>query len=219
MKKTIVYIDGGNLYYGQLRHTSNKWLDIVAFSKKLLRSDHDITTIKYFTSRVIDKSQDHHRAERQDKYLDALAHIPCIDVIEGRYREQPELLLPAREPCLSCDKKRTDGRIKVFRITEKMTDVNIATEMLRDAYERHADCFVLISGDADLAPVVKTIRYTINATALVFNPQASISNELRRYASFYKNIPVGFAEGCRLPDKIVTSEGRTIHCPSAWLKP
>ena len=56
MKKTIVYIDGGNLYYGQLRDSQNKWLDLMLFSKKLLRPDHDITMIKYFTSRIIDKS-------------------------------------------------------------------------------------------------------------------------------------------------------------------
>ena len=30
MKKTIVYIDGTNLYYGQLRGTHNKWLDLLA---------------------------------------------------------------------------------------------------------------------------------------------------------------------------------------------
>ena len=35
-KRTIVYIDGFNLYYGLLRFTSYKWLDIVAFAKSLL---------------------------------------------------------------------------------------------------------------------------------------------------------------------------------------
>ena len=36
MKRTIVYIDGFNLYYGLLRGTFAKWLDLVAFSKALL---------------------------------------------------------------------------------------------------------------------------------------------------------------------------------------
>ena len=35
-KRTIVYIDGFNLYYGLWRFTSYKWLDIVAFAKSLL---------------------------------------------------------------------------------------------------------------------------------------------------------------------------------------
>lgn len=216
MKKTIVYIDGTNLYYGQLRGTSNKWLDLLAFSRKLHRQDHEIVAIKYFASRVIDKTADHRHAERQDKYLDALSHQPLVEVVEGRYREQLELLLPAREPCRSCGDRRIDGRIKVFRITEKMTDVNIAAHMLCDAYEHRADCLTLVSGDADVAPVVKIIRYGIKIPVLVFNPQASISNELRRYATFYRNIPQGFAEGCRLPESFKTTEGRTISCPPAW---
>ena len=217
MKSTIVYIDGSNLYYGQLRGTTNKWLDLEAFSAKLLNPDHAIAAIKYFTSRVIDKSPNHIHAQRQGRYLDALSHRPRIEIIEGRYREQGELLAPAREPCMSCDKRRSDGRVKVIRITEKMTDVNIADAMLRDAYERRADSLVLVSGDADLAPVLRTVRYHIGIAVLVFNPQSSICNELRRYATFYRNVPQGFANGCRLPDSISTVDGGTIQCPVAWL--
>ena len=217
MKNTIVYIDGGNLYYGQLRGTNNKWLDLEAFSVKLLNPDHAITAIKYFTSRVIDKTPNQLRSQRQGQYLNALACRPRVEIVEGRYREQTELLAPVREPCASCDKRRNDGRIKVMRITEKMTDVNIADAMLRDAYERCTDCLVLISGDTDLAPIVKTVRYRIGIPTIVFNPQTSICNELRRYATFYRNIPPGAAEGCRLPDSFTTSDGRTIRCPAAWM--
>ena len=67
-KRTIVYIDGSNLYYGLLRDSTDKWLDLMLFVKSLLRDDHEIAMIKYFASRVIDKSSDHHRSARQDKY-------------------------------------------------------------------------------------------------------------------------------------------------------
>lgn len=50
MKRTIVYIDGFNLYYGLLRGTCAKWLDLYAFAKALLAPDHDILVVKYFTS-------------------------------------------------------------------------------------------------------------------------------------------------------------------------
>ena len=53
-KKTIVYIDGFNLYYGLLRFSRNKWLDVVAFAKSLLPrpNEHEIMAVKYFTARV-----------------------------------------------------------------------------------------------------------------------------------------------------------------------
>ena len=62
-KRTIVYVDGSNLYYGLLRHTAHKWLDLSAFAKKLLIPEYQIETIKYFTSRVIDTTCDHHRSD------------------------------------------------------------------------------------------------------------------------------------------------------------
>ena len=34
-KRTIVYIDGFNLYYGLLRFSRSKWLDVVAFANSL----------------------------------------------------------------------------------------------------------------------------------------------------------------------------------------
>ena len=80
-KRTIVYIDGSNLYYGLLRDSTDKWLDLMLFVKSLLRDDHEIAMIKYFVSRVIDKSSDHHRSARQDKYFDALRNRPCIEVV------------------------------------------------------------------------------------------------------------------------------------------
>ena len=217
MKKTCAYIDGGNLYYGILRHGHDKWLDLDAFLKRLLRTDHEIVCIKYFASRVIDKSPDHHKSERQDKYFDALRNRPNIEIVEGRYREQKELLAPVSAPCIECPDRRDDGRIKVVRITEKLTDVNIASAMLVDAFERKADAFVLVTGDSDLAPVVKAVRYRLGLPVLVFNPQRSICNELRRYATFYRNIDASAVAGCRLPDTFQTIDrSRLIHCPAAW---
>jgi len=89
--------------------------------------------------------------------------------------------------------------------------------LLKDAYENKADAFVLISGDADFAPALSVVRYSTRHSVIVFNPQRSICNELRRYATFYRNIPQGFADGCRLPDSFETNDGRTIRCPAAWM--
>ena len=41
---------------------------------------------------------------------------------------------------------------------EKMTDVNIATEMLQDAFLDKYDMAMLISGDSDLIPPIRAIH-------------------------------------------------------------
>ena len=46
-KKTIVYIDGYNLYYGLLKGTAYKWLDLLAFARQLLPDDHEVIAVKY----------------------------------------------------------------------------------------------------------------------------------------------------------------------------
>jgi len=175
-----------------------------------------IVAVKYFAARVIDKSPDHHKSERQDKYFDALRNRPLIQVVEGRYRERGEWLSPEREPCLSCARKTREGKVRVMRITEKLSDVNLATELLQDAYENAADTFVLVSGDSDIAPAVRIVRYRLRRTVLVFNPQRSICNELRRYSSLYRNLPVGCTHGYGLPESFESPDGRMIACPAAW---
>ena len=218
MKKTIVYIDGSNLYYGLARPSGVKWLDLTALAKSLLNADHEISSIKYFASRVIDKTPDHHKSARQDKYFDALRNTPGVEIVEGRYREQKEKSLPASGDCLSCEKRLPDGRVKVYRITEKLTDVNIAAHMLADAFQHKADAYALITGDSDLSPVVRTIRYSIGSPIIVFNPQRAICNELRQFASFYRNIDPMVAAHCKLPISLAAMDGsgRMIHCPEDW---
>jgi hypothetical protein len=48
---TYVYVDGFNLYYGALRGTPHRWLDIGAFCDLLLPKN-DVRKVRYFTARV-----------------------------------------------------------------------------------------------------------------------------------------------------------------------
>ena len=49
--RTIVYIDGFNLYYGALKGSPWKWLDLEKLCHLLLPRD-EIILIRYFTSKV-----------------------------------------------------------------------------------------------------------------------------------------------------------------------
>lgn len=68
MLRTRVYIDGYNFYYGCLKGTSHKWLDLVKlFKYKVLpsitaqsngvqlRLDLENLSIKYFTAEILEK--------------------------------------------------------------------------------------------------------------------------------------------------------------------
>lgn len=54
-QRTIVYIDGFNLYYGSLRKTAYKWLDLKELFSNLLGERHQIVEIKYYTAAISDR--------------------------------------------------------------------------------------------------------------------------------------------------------------------
>ena len=217
LKRTIAYCDGYNLYNRLLRHTPFKWLDLVAFTKSLLRADHTICSVKYFTSRVRPYPYDQQSIDRQKIYLQAIASCPNVEIIEGMYDKRKTWLPFASDPCKNCPQMAPNHMGRVYKFEEKRTDVNLATNMLVDAALDHADCLVLISGDSDFVAAVDAVRKTFHKTILVFNPSNTYSAQLDMAASYYKHIPRDLPAKCQLPDIIpIGTHGRTLHRPAAW---
>ena len=211
--KTIAYIDGFNLYYGLLREPRFLWLDMEKFVRMLLTDKYVVQEIKYFTARIRSDRFSSITPHDQSCYLSALTCNPCVKIIEGYYRMFRAKLPFAKEPCKSCGKAKY---AVVWKTEEKKSDVNLAVEMVSDAYENRADAFVLISGDADHSAALSVARHLHHKTTVVFNPHEGECSELRRFSTFYKNIPRDLPARCQLPDEVTLPNGRTIHRPPAW---
>lgn len=216
MKRTIAYVDGYNLYYGLLKGTPYKWLDLVQFVAKLLRDNHSLVSVKYFTSPVKTYPHDTSALDRQKIYLQALGTLPNVEIIQGFYRKDTVLMPVHEEECKKCP-MASDGFVKVVKLEEKRTDVNIASAMLLDAFNDRADVFVLVSGDTDFIAPVNIVRKDFKKTVIVFNPRETKS-WLRDYASYYRDVPRDLPAKCQLPDVIPygTRGDRFIHRPPAW---
>ena len=217
MKKTIVYIDGYNLYYGLLKNNPrSKWLNLKTFASSVLRLDHEIPAIKLFTARIRPYPYDIAAVERQKIYLQAISTISGIEIHEGFYNKNKVWLPLLNEKCKTCSESR-DGMTRVVKFEEKRSDVNIAVSAMVDAARTDTECFVLITGDSDQVGTIEALRYEFGKTVLVFNPHTSVSDHLKRAASYYSHIPVDLPESCRLPDTVLMPNGRSIHCPTAWM--
>lgn len=215
MKKTIVYIDGYNLYYGLLKGTRDKWLDLAKFSKALLREDHEIVQIKYFTAPIRTYPFDAAAVDRQKIYLQALSTFPNLKTILGFYSKNNALMPASTEECRKCGNSR-GGFLNVMKLEEKRSDVNIATEMILDALDVDAEAYVLISGDSDFISPVSMVRKRFEKTVIVFSPHEGLSG-LKPYASYYRNIPRNLPAQCQLPDVIPIGCGKKfIHKPETW---
>ena len=215
-KRTNVYFDGYNFYYGAVKGTPYKWLDPVQLVKTLLRDDHEIQSVKYFTAPIKTYPHDAAALDHQKVYLQALSTLPEVEIIQGFYSKNTTWMPVYEDACKTCNTTR-DGMIRVVKLEEKRSDVNIATSMLMDAFHDKADVFVLVSGDTDFIGPVNIVRKDFGKTVIVLNPHDRIS-WLRDYASYYKDIPRGILAKCQLPDSIPYRKNQVITKPAAWAK-
>lgn len=133
-KSSIVYIDGFNLYYGLLKGTQYKWLDLEKCFT-LLRQGDQIQKIKYFTARVIGSA-----SSRQSVYLSAITVSPLVEITYGLFKQKNVRCKVSH--CVATHNK------SFSTYEEKGTDVNIATSMLDDAYQGRCERIVLVSADS-----------------------------------------------------------------------
>jgi hypothetical protein len=79
-----VYVDGFNLYYGAVKGTSYKWLNVVELARRVLPASHTVQRVKYFTARV-SGAVDPDSPKRQHAYLSALKTLPEVEIFYGRF--------------------------------------------------------------------------------------------------------------------------------------
>jgi uncharacterized LabA/DUF88 family protein len=203
--KTIVYVDGFNLYYRALRGTPYKWLDLDAlFSRMLPR--HDIVAIKYFTAQVTARPHDPQQPVRQQTYLRALQTSPKISIHYGHFLSHVVSMPSADTP---------GTYVNVMKTEEKGSDVNLATNLLVDAFQGRYDAAVLVSKDSDLAEPIRYARQELGKVVGLLNPGAHPSKTLYGLATFYKAIRRGHLAAAQFPDTITDDHG-TFHKPKSW---
>lgn len=167
MKKgrTAIFIDGSNLYHG-LKVLGVKINDFNKFIN-LLADGKEIKRIFYYTARM-DKSFDEQRFQKHQNFLRRLSLIPKFKVVFCTFKKIIE----------------KDGKIK-YEV--KGDDVQLANDMLVGAYEDLYDNAILVSGDEDFKPVVRTVRRLGKKVENVFFRGGS-SSRLRKTCDSSKNI-------------------------------
>jgi uncharacterized LabA/DUF88 family protein len=207
--RTHVYIDGSNLYYGAVKSTTLKWLDVRRLCELLLPG-HQIDTVKYFTARVSARRDDPDKPTRQQMYLRALRTLPDLEIIYGSFLSH-DVPMPLAEPA------PTGPRFaRVTKTEEKGSDVNIAAHLIHDAHKGLFDVAVLITNDSDLTEPIKIVRRELGLQVGILNPhEQTPSQMLLKHASFVKQIRHGVLAASQFPDVLKDRQG-AFHKPKAW---
>jgi uncharacterized LabA/DUF88 family protein len=148
------FVDGFNLYHAldwfndgktvgeNHKYRKYKWISLRDLAKCFVGGNEELVGVDFFTTVPtldIGKQMRHRQFNRAQE-------CHGVKITHGAFREKQVL-------CEAICKSSFSIRI------EKQTDVNIALKMLDLAYQDTYDKAILISGDTDLIPAIKMIRW------------------------------------------------------------
>lgn len=207
-----VYVDGFNVYFGCLRDTPYRWLDLGALIACMF-PEYQINRIRYFTARVKATPAEPDKPVRQNTYIRAVQTLPNLSLHLGVYKinkVKRELVTPL-----------PDGttHLAVRDPKEKGTDVGIATHLLIDGFQSDYDIAIVVSNDTDLCEPIASVRTVLKREIIVVAPcslpERYPNSDLAKAASSQVSISSSDLATSQFPS-ILTDKKGTITKPIAW---
>lgn len=200
-ERVVAFIDGFNLYFGmrEAGFDNCRWLNVNKLVISLLKPHQALVGIKYFTSRV---SNNPDKQKRQSTYIDALESTGT-KIIYGNYQD-------GSTECKRCG--------HIWRTAkEKMTDVNIATAIIVDAYKDEFDMAMLISGDSDLTPPIREVHNLFkNKRVFIAFPPKRHNSSMALVAKGSETIGRKKLLDAQFDEEVVSKTGYKLKIPTEW---
>lgn len=208
--RTIFLVDGFNVYHSVIdiaRYCNGlnvRWLDLFSLCNSylhLLGRDATLESVYYFSSLAY-HLDDPDVISRHKTYIWCLQETGVKDQL-GRFKSKTI-------KCPHCG-----GQIT--RHEEKETDVAIAARMFEILFNDECDSIVLVTGDTDLAPAVKTAKRLFPHKKIVFAfPYRRKNEELAQIAPGSFRIHSCNYMQHQFPDPFPLSDGTKISKPLGW---
>lgn len=230
--KTIVYIDGFNFYYGLLKGGPNKWIDYYELFQRHILPEEQLANpisslvVKLFTA---DTKANFHpngqkSAQAQATFLRAFESHNSgypVHIIKGNHAPSPASAYPYHES--SPKKPHSFEKVRVWKLEEKLTDVQLSLAIYRDVAQKACDQVVVCSNDSDISPALKLIShdYPHIRIGVVFPIKEDtrgrrFSLELKKHAKWtVTSISDELLKDSQLPLKVKTAK-KPIIKPDIW---
>jgi len=224
MNRVTFLIDGFNLYHStadlqRIRGLRVKWLDIYSLCSSflfLIGRDAAIAEIYYFSA-FAKHLNDPSIVKRHRDYLECLKSTGIIPEM-GRFK-------PKEVTCPLYSQHAKSGTVNVTcpiggkftKYEEKETDIAIAARLFEIVYKNKCDTAILVTGDTDLAPAVKTCRGLFPMKAIRFAfPYRRHNHELKALLPDSFKIHEGSYIKHLFPDPVPLPNGTKIYKPASW---
>lgn|SRR5487761_957997 len=203
-----IYVDGFNLYYGCLRGSPYKWLDLDALARRLFPRD-TVHRIRYFTALVTARPGNLQAPARQQMYLRALGTIPHVSTHLGHFLTHP-VWMPIAHP-----RRGGATSVEVIKTEEKGSDINLATYLILDAFHRDCETAAVISNDSDLKEPITLVQRELGIPVGVVNPHPASHRSRALQPTFFKQLRLSVLPACQFPSVLQDAQG-TFHRPATW---
>jgi hypothetical protein len=218
MTRTIVYIDGFNLYYRALKGTSHKWLDLMALSKAVLPASCTIERVNYYTANISGRT-DPTAPARQHAYLRALGSLPLVQIHYGNFmvtKKWAGLVRPPEfRPVIALPPGPLPQVAYVWKTEEKGSDVNLGVHLVRDAFKGAFDMAAVLTNDTDLLEPIRIVTHELGLPVTLLAPSGKAAVSLANTATSVRHVGP-YVGPCQMPDRVVLPDGRTVQKPTGW---
>lgn len=206
-------MDGLNVYHSLRQGIEDgggslKWLDLHALCQSYVASGlfgptATLERVVYFSAFATFLTPSNPGVvARHRTYVSAL-EASGVELVIGRFKWKPRW-------CPIC-RKQTPGH------EEKETDVSIAARLLEICFTGAAETVVLVAGDTDLLPAIRTARRLAPEIQLwVAFPYKRFNQELREACNGHFRIRRHAYARHQLPNPVVGRNGRQIAKPTPW---
>lgn len=212
MNRTTFLVDGFNLYHSlrtaseELNGATTKWLDLSSLLRSYLPSiggGAQIERIYYFSALATHlELRQPGVTVRHRSYIECLQSTGIMPVL-GRFKSK-------QVHCRNCRRQNE-------HFEEKETDVAMSTKLLEVLHLDAADTVVLVTGDTDLAPAVRTAQSLFPTKRIWFVfPYKRKNSELARLADGSCYIRKERYVQHQFPAVVTLATGRTITRPTTW---
>jgi uncharacterized LabA/DUF88 family protein len=212
MKHLAFLVDGFNMYHSIEDIESDlgvcyKWLDLFQLCKAfvyLFGREYELFRIYYFTA-IAYHYKDDDKVKRHEDYIKCLESTG-IEVICGRFKEKSEF-------CPLC-KRSHIGHV------EKETDIALCGKMLELVYANdntHCDGLILVTGDSDLIPGIKTAQKICPSVDIrCAFPYKRKSDDLLKVVPKSFKLRTAHYQAFQFKNPVKLSDGTLIHKPDTW---
>jgi uncharacterized LabA/DUF88 family protein len=218
VSRTLVYIDGFNLYYRALKGTPHKWLDIEALSRAVLPTTCQIIGINYYTAHVSGRL-DPTAPARQHAYLRAIGTLPGVTIHFGNFYVSKKwsglVQPPIFKPSFALPAGAAPQVAYVWKTEEKGSDVNLGVHLVRDAFKGAFDEAAILTNDTDLVEPLRIVTQEAGLPVTLLTPTSNPATSLVAVASHVRHVKP-YVGPCQLPTSVLLPNGKIAAKPSTW---